>query len=190
MKRIKSSQTFLLLLVSCTVFMSANAPCCSSCHLGHEHSFHISGYNQRSQPVLGSQETVIPTWQAHHEKPALADVWDGTSSWEWTCCDLWNLLLRCHLPGLSQHGFCRLIRREWQSTMPVLWPCLSQPRWGKWKTSIAAGLLWVQTRDRRPHLIPRHQLSFVNLLICIYFFYFSLVCLPRHTQRWRNSYFW
>lgn len=80
MKRIKSSQTFLLLLVSCAVFMSANAPCCSSCHLGHEHSLHISGYNPRSQPVLKSQEAVIPNWQADHKKPSLADIWDATSS--------------------------------------------------------------------------------------------------------------
>jgi len=80
MKRIKSSQTFLLLLVSCTLFMSANAPFCSSCHLGHEHSFHISGYNSRSQPVLKSQETVIPNWQADHEKAAQAHIWDATSN--------------------------------------------------------------------------------------------------------------
>lgn len=80
-KIIKSSQTFLLVLVSCTIFMFPNAPCCSSYH-GMNTWFHVSGYKPRSQLLLKSQETVISNWQADHEKPALADIWDATSSQE------------------------------------------------------------------------------------------------------------
>lgn len=136
---------------------------------------------RRLSSQTGRHITRSQPWQTFGMVPAAR---------EWTRFDLWNSLLRCHLPGLSQHGFYRPIRREWQSTVLVPWPCLSHPHWRKWKTSIAVGLLWMQTRDRRPHLIPHHQLSFVNLLICISFFCFSLVCLLRHTQRCRNSYLW
>lgn len=73
MKRMTSSQTFLLVLVSCTVFMSPNAPCCSSCNVMNT-CFRVSGYKPRSQLLLESHETVISNWQADHEKPALADI--------------------------------------------------------------------------------------------------------------------